>query len=209
LIATGIMEFKVILPLLEWFGIDKKESLSKDYWGDNDALFMDNLDSADKYLKDIKSKESTTVQNKEDSLKDQLNDRLNRNTFRLEITGICYIGGLVYERNLYRNKFDINVRCGTMYFPHRRERWENILWNFGISAKTNKFYVNPFTIVSVTGQGLGTYNEGVAGMLSLGIDYKFNKRWDVQVYQSTVVNSDFSEDGIYFYWGGINLGYSF
>jgi hypothetical protein len=210
--------FKLRISLTRKFELPKKKSSEYDYWDNNEALLMDNLDSADKYLQDIKLTGSSNIgieindtipkrdstQVKKDSLKTVLNKRFGKNTIKLEFAGMSGIIGLVYERNLYRNDFDVNLRGGITFL-----RFDVYCWNFGVIVGTNKYYVNPFFAMSITQEPTYNFIENPIGMLSLGITFKFNKRWDVQMYQSLAVGfEEFSTDPTFF-WGGINLGYSF
>lgn len=200
--------------------IKKQSDPNDNYWDNTDAIFMDNLDSAESYL-DKNSKEKKqyyennriniekrdSVKSLKDSIKKNLESRIQiqKNNVRFEIVGISGIAGLVYERNIYRNKFDFNLRAGILPFPYGAPSL-----NLGAVFTTNKYHINPIGIISITTIGGDDFSEfGPIPMISTGATFQFSKRWSVQVYHSSALSTGSEFPEFTLFWGGINLGYGF
>jgi hypothetical protein len=195
---------KTILNKLEV----KQPQPNDDYWSNTDAIFMDDLDSAEIHLKknhqekiayrrgkiieeekiarqkrkiEREEKRNTAKKVKEKSKAKAPRDTSNgirKNNVRFEIVGISGIAGLVYARNIYRNKFDFNLRAGILPFPYGIPSL-----NLGAVFTTNKYHINPIGIVSVTTLGGDDFNDiDPVVMISLGATFQFTKRWSVQIY---------------------------
>jgi hypothetical protein len=224
------LQFSLLLNSNKRKSFDPKPFSDEDnYWGSNEAIFMESIDSADLYLQkskeeklllieeqELQERKLDTINQRRDTLKwekdsirltrkKEVDKRLKKNTIKLEILGVSYIVGLVYERTIYRNKFDLNLRAGILPFPARIPSL-----SLGAVFTTNKYHINPIGIISFSTLGGSDFeNFGPTPMISLGATFQFSKRWSAQVYQSSALAAGSEYPEFTLYWGGINLGYGF